>query len=180
MTLLTTLFRRDTLFPLVIGPMDGMLTALTFAAGHLFEPGHPVDTYLMVRIAVAAAASGGFVFFVAEYARLRGELVHAEQHLTLTRARRLAQSHLGATVLFEAFRGALVATVSSFVGALLPAILGMLFAAAWTTPAIAVIILGLLGVVIARAARGNPIYWAAGAMITGVLVTAIGVFLDIT
>jgi hypothetical protein len=85
----------------VIGPVDGILTALTLAAARILTPDQPIDISLALRIALAASLSGGFVFFVAEYARLRGELVHAARHLNLASTGRLATSHLGQEVLRE-------------------------------------------------------------------------------
>ena len=63
-------------------------------------PGQPIDLSLAVRIALAVSLSGGFLIFVAEYARLRGELIHAERHLNLSRAGRLATTKLGKDVLY--------------------------------------------------------------------------------
>jgi hypothetical protein len=46
------LFKRAQLFPLVIGPVDGILTALTLAAGHILTPEQPIDISLALRIAL--------------------------------------------------------------------------------------------------------------------------------
>ena len=115
------------LFPLVIGPVDGILTALTLAAGRILTPDQPIDISLALRIALAASLSGGFVFFVAEYARLRGELVHAARHLNLASTGRLATSRLGQEVLRESVLGTVIAAATGFGGALLPLILGPVF-----------------------------------------------------
>lgn len=110
MKLLAGIYRREHLFSFVIGPIDGILTALTFAAGRIVAAAQPIDLLLAIRIALAASLSGGFVFFVAEYARLRSELVHAGRHLTLPSARQLATSHLGSEIIREAFRGTMITT----------------------------------------------------------------------
>jgi predicted membrane protein (TIGR00267 family) len=126
----------------VIGPVDGILTALTLAAGRILTPDQPIDISLALRIALAASLSGGFVFFVAEYARLRGELVHAARHLNLASTGRLATSHLGQEVLRESVLGTVIAAATGFGGALLPLILGAAFSTiSWMTIAIAIAVL---------------------------------------
>jgi hypothetical protein len=57
---------------LVAGLSDGILTALTLAAGKLLGPEAAMSPGLALRVALAAAVSGAFVFFVAHYAVLRG------------------------------------------------------------------------------------------------------------
>ena len=49
----------------------------------------------------------------------------------------------------------------------------------WMTIAIAVIVLGLFGIAIAREVGGNPAHWAAGLMIAGLLLTATGILLHV-
>jgi VIT1/CCC1 family predicted Fe2+/Mn2+ transporter len=181
-TLFARLFRREHLFPLVIGPVDGILTALTLAAGRFTAQARPLELSLAVRIALAASLSGGFVFFVAEYARLRGQLVHAEQHLNLAAAGRLARSHLGSDVLRESLRGALVAAATGFGGAMPPLALGVFFpAVSWLAMAMAmaIAVLGLLGIAVARAVHGSPAYWAIALMAAGVLLSAAGIVLHV-
>jgi VIT1/CCC1 family predicted Fe2+/Mn2+ transporter len=174
------LFKRAQLFPLVIGPVDGILTALTLAAGRILTPEQPIDISLALRIALAASLSGGFVFFVAEYSRLRGKLVHAAKYLNLASTGRLATSNLGQDVLREAALGTAIAAATGFGGALLPLILGAMFSGiSWMTIAIAIAVLGLLGVAVSRAVDGNPIYWATALMVTGLLLSGAGVLLHV-
>jgi len=60
------------------------------------------------------ALSGAFVFFIAEYARVRDELVHAERQLNLTSHGRFAASRLGQTVFRETLRKMVTASVCGF------------------------------------------------------------------
>ncbi len=53
------------------------------------------DFNLAIRVATAALVSGGFVFFVAKYAELRGQLIQAEKELNLTSHGKLATTTLG-------------------------------------------------------------------------------------
>lgn len=178
--MLSGIYKRERLFSFVIGPVDGILTALTFAAGRIVIAAQPINISLAIRIALAASLSGGFVFFVAEYTKLRGELVHAGRHLNLPSAGQLAASRLGSEIIREAFHGTLIATAGGFCGAMLPLALGAIFPAiSWMAIAVAVAVLAVLGVLVSRAVMGSPVYWAFVLMIMGVLFSAVGVLLDV-
>lgn len=57
---------------IVAGLIDGILNALTLAAGRLIHTGGEGATQsLALRVSVAAGATTIFVFFVAHYAQLR-------------------------------------------------------------------------------------------------------------
>lgn len=179
---LSGVFLRSLLFPLVVGPVDGILTALTLSAGRMLtSAGRQIDMSLALRIALAASLSGSFVYFVAEYARLRGELIDGERHLNLASRGRFATSRLGTAVLRDAFQGAAISGVTGFLGALFPLALGALFVnRQWLTLVSAIVVLGALGIMVARSVLGRPLAWALALMATGMLLTAIGVVLDVT
>jgi predicted membrane protein (TIGR00267 family) len=174
-------FRREYTFALLIGLVDGILTALTLAAGRVVSASNPVDAALALRIPTASALSGAFVFFVAQYARMRGELVRAERQLNLTSHGRLATTRLGRTVLRETLSAMVVSVACNFLGALLPLLTGTLLPdLPWMAIAVALVALGALGIGIARAIYGNPLRWATVLVISGLLLTFIGVELHIT
>lgn len=165
---------------LVAGLCDGILTALILAGGSLIYPEVPMGLGLSFRVAVAAAASGAFIFFVAHYAELRSELAHAERQLNLLSPGRFAATRLGRAVLREAFFGAMIASICTFIGALIPLSAGRLAAGLpWLGGAVALAALALLGFFLGRAVHGNPIRWALGLILAGVLVAAIGLELRI-
>ncbi|MGB9475742.1 MAG: hypothetical protein WCE87_11815, partial [Candidatus Udaeobacter sp.] len=87
--------RGDYGFALVIGLVDGILTALILAAGRVTAAGDVIHLSDVLRVAVVASFSAAFTFFVAQYSRFRHELVHAEKHLTLGSRGPLAKTHLG-------------------------------------------------------------------------------------
>ncbi|WP_213069428.1 hypothetical protein [Methylomicrobium album] len=87
---------------LVAGWRDGILTALTLASGRLLDADTPIDAGLALRVATAAAVSGGFILFVAHYAELRSELIHAERQLNLRSHGCLAATRLGRMALYNA------------------------------------------------------------------------------
>jgi VIT1/CCC1 family predicted Fe2+/Mn2+ transporter len=181
MNIVSWLFRREHMFALLIGVVDGILTALTLAAGRVLSVADALDSTLAFRISAASALSGALVFFVAEYARQRGELVRAERQLSLTAHGRLAATRLGRAALYDAASGAALAIICNFLGALVPLLIGVaLPSVSWLAAVVAIAILGALGIGIARAIYWNPLRWAMVLMLAGALLTLIGVQLHIT
>ncbi len=181
MKIVAWLFRRERMFALLIGVVDGILTALTLAAGRVLNAKRSHDSTLVFRIPAASALSGAFVFFVAEYARQRGELVRAERQLSLTARGRLAATRLGRAALYDSAGGATLSIVCNFLGALVPLSAGALFPnLSWLTPLLAIAVLGGLDVGIAQAIHGNLVRWAIALMLAGVLLTLAGMQLHIT
>jgi predicted membrane protein (TIGR00267 family) len=180
MSAIEWLFRREHFLPLVLGFSDGILTALTLAAGRLTSPGRVIPLDLALRIAAGALASGAFVFFVARYAELRGELVRAERQLNLTSRGRLAAGHLGSTVTNEAILSACISSVAAFSGALVPLLVAALFPAyRWASIAAALVALALLGAGLARAVHGRVLRWSLGLVAGGGALSVLGAYLKI-
>lgn len=165
---------------LVAGWCDGILTALTLASGKLLEANIPIDFSLALRVATAAAVSGGFILFVAHYAELRGELVEAERQLNLMSRGRFATTRLGRAVLREAVLGSLIAGICSFCGALLPLMVGALLPdQSWCAIAVALVTLALLGGVLGKVVYGSPLRWSVALLLSGMLLAYVGLQLDI-
>ncbi|CAM5189029.1 hypothetical protein CDEF62S_03481 [Castellaniella defragrans] len=172
--------RYKLLLPVALGLSDGILNTLMLAANRLQGDVVPVTLSLAFRIAAASAVESAFMLFVAGYAQLRGELVHADRQLNVLVRGRMARTRQGRAALLEAAFMALVAGMCSFVGAGAP----LFFAAAtgvsgYPVLAVTVVSLGVLGISIARAAHGRPIVWAAAMLAGGFVVTVIGVYLHI-
>ncbi len=180
MTKRTGLAGQASLLPSVLGFTDGILTALTLAAGHLTSAEQPVSLSLTLRVAAAALASGAFVFFVARYAELRGQLIRAERQLNLTSHGRLASGKLGAAVLQEGLMSALVSSFGSFCGALVPLLPAALAPhCRWASILAAEVALALLGSGLALVLHGRVIRWSMGLVLGGLALSLIGVYLRI-
>lgn len=82
----TLIMQRRLMLPVALGLSDGILNTLTLAAGSL-SPSDAMTTSLAIRIAIAAAVTGVFALFVAEYAQLRRELVHPRHPIECARSR---------------------------------------------------------------------------------------------
>lgn len=164
----------------IAGFCDGILTALTLAAGKITEADSSQFLILGLKVGIAGAASGAFVFFVARYSQLRGELIESERQLNLTEHGRLASSHLGKAVLTESIIKACVASLFSFLGAILPLSLSaMVPIAPWFTIGITLAILGALGTFLALTVHGKPIIWALGLVMAGFVLTIVGMKLKL-
>jgi predicted membrane protein (TIGR00267 family) len=172
--------RRKYRLDLVAGFCDGILTALALAAGKMLNPNASLSASLALRVAAAAGISGAFIFFVAHYAEERGELLEYERQLNLTTRGRLVKSRLGRAVLFESGVGALVASICSLCGALLPILVGVLAPAApWLGIVAALAALAVLGVFLAMTVQGSRLRWAAGLLVSGGTLAYIGLHLRI-
>jgi predicted membrane protein (TIGR00267 family) len=172
--------QHHTLLPTVLGLADGILTALTLAAGQLTGPSHEMPMVRGIRIAVAALVSSAFVFYVAHYAQLRGELVHAERQLNLMSHGRLASTRLGRSVQIEALVTATLSSVASFLGALIPLLTGALLPTFRWGPVIASLgSLCVLGLALARVVHGSYWLWCEGLVTGGVVLSLVGVRLHI-
>jgi predicted membrane protein (TIGR00267 family) len=178
--LLTGLIRQEHTFALVIGFTDGILTALTLAAGRVVSAPAPIDVSLALRISAAASLSGMFIFFTAEYARLRAELVRAERQLNLTAHGRFAATQLGKAVFRDTLWAAAISNVCSFLGALFPLLSGILLPGpSWLAIIAAIVALGMLGAGIAQTVYGNLMRWAVALMVAGVVLSLVGMGLRI-
>jgi predicted membrane protein (TIGR00267 family) len=172
--------RKKVLLAATMGLTDGILTALTLAAGLLTSNKASVTVGLALRVAGGASISGAFVYFVAKYAEFRQELVHAELQLSLLAHGKLALTHLGNTVLREAGFTTLVSSGAAFLGALCPLLVATAFSRhQWTSLVAAHVALGLLGIALARALYGSVLRWSLALIVGGVLLTAIGIRLAI-
>lgn len=167
-------------FALVIGLTDGILTALTLSSGKLFTSDENITFGLGARIAMASALSGIFVFYTAEYARLRRQLVHASKQLNLASHGHLATTQLGKTVRRDAITAALLSAACNFLGAAFPLFVGVFFPAKrWLTVVISIIALGSLGAALAHTVCGNLIRWSIALMLSGAASAIIGIELHI-
>jgi predicted membrane protein (TIGR00267 family) len=172
--------RGDYAFALVIGLVDGILTALILAAGKVVESKAAIHFDDVIRVAIVASISAAFTFFVAQYSRFRHELVHAEKHLTLGSRGRLAKTQLGRAVLLESIVGSVVSGSCSFIGAMFPLLFATIWSGlSWLSIGAALVVLGLLGAILGRSAYGNAILWAIGLMSVGVVLTFVGLKLHI-
>ena len=172
--------RHNTLLPTVLGLADGILTALTLAAGQLTGPSHEMPIGRGIRIAVAALVSSAFVFYVARYAQLRGELIHAERQLNLMSHGHLASTRLGRSVQIEALVSATVSSIASFLGALIPLLTGALLPTFRCGPVVASLgSLGFLGFALARVVHGSYWLWCGGLVAGGVVLSVVGIQLHI-
>lgn len=172
--------RRENHLPVVMGLVDGILTAMLLAARKILGYGTPVDSATALKVALYAFATAGFVFYIGRYAELRSQLVHAAAQLNLRKRGRLATTHLGRMVLHEAVGEAFVSGGCSFISALLPLSLAAAFPSApLFSVIISLLMLGLLGYLLGRAVRGSSVSWSISLVLGGLLMTGLGFSLHI-
>lgn len=167
------------LFATALGLSDGILNALVLASATV-SSGVGLDVALGARVGIVAFSSAVLTVFVAEYAEYRSDLMRSERQLMFTRSGRLAATSLGRAVLKDAATIAIVAAISSFVGAALPLVVGALLpGASWMALVVSVAALGGLGVLLAVHVGGRRWVWAVSLIIAGAIVTIIGVWVHL-
>ncbi|WP_150291038.1 hypothetical protein [Sphingobium estronivorans] len=163
----------------VAGLVDGILNALTLAAGRLLKGGG-ADLSLVARVGAATALTTLFVFFMAHYAEERAELTRAERELNLTSHGKLATSRLGRRAVAEALSGAVIAAMCGLVGATVSLLLCIwLPGPRWVGPIADIALLGVLGALLAKSFHGSVLFWTLAVMISGAVLTLVGIQLDI-
>jgi hypothetical protein len=114
-----------TLLPVALGLADGILNALTLASASLVGNGVSLTVSLAIRISIAALVTAGFSVFVGAYAEARGGLRHASQQLSLPADHALADTALGRRAVIDAGSQAVLASISSMLGALIPLLIAI-------------------------------------------------------
>jgi predicted membrane protein (TIGR00267 family) len=172
---------KEQLFALLLGLIDGILTVLVLATGHVLKHGEtPITLSLSLKVAFATAVSGACIYFFSEYSRQRHRLIHAEKQLNLATHGKLATTQLGRQIFKETLWGVVVSSIFNFAGAMLPLSVAMLFPQMqWIAILIALLMLVLLGVGIASLVYGNAVAWSLSLVLAGVFVAFIGYKLNV-
>jgi predicted membrane protein (TIGR00267 family) len=164
---------------MALGVSDGILNALTLAAASVLH-GAGLSLRLSARVGIVAFVSAVVTLFVAEYTQNRLELLRAERQLMFTHSGRLAATSLGRAVFRESIAAAIVAGTSSFVGAAFPLAVGTLLPRlSWIALVVSAAALGGLGVVLGNHVGGRRIVWAVALVVAAIVVTIVGVEVDL-
>ncbi len=98
----------------------------------------------------------------------------------MTEHGKLASSRLGKIVLVESIIRAFIASLFSFLGAILPLSISTLVPIApLFTIGFTLLILGVLGALLAFTVKGNPLIWSIGLVLAGVILTFVGISLKL-
>jgi VIT1/CCC1 family predicted Fe2+/Mn2+ transporter len=163
-----------------LGFSDGIVNALILASSTLLRHGRGLTIGLAMKVGLVAFVTAVFTMFVAEYAELRSRLSQATRQLNLSASGHLATTALGRRVILEAALAAVIASVSSFTGAIVPLVVAGSFpSVSWVGLVVAIVLLGLLGGALAASFGGRATRWMAGLILAGVAVAAIGFELNI-
>jgi VIT1/CCC1 family predicted Fe2+/Mn2+ transporter len=167
-------------FPLVLGLIDGILTTLTLASGRVIRGTDDLTWGLALRIAGASSLASGFVFFAAEYTRVRGTLVREGRQLNLPVRGHLASTRMGRAGLQDAAGRAALSSGANLVGAFVPLLVAVLYPRySWVSILIALGLLAGLGLLVARAVAGRWVRWSAGLALAGFALAMIGAEINI-
>jgi len=171
--------RGRILFSITLGLSDGIITSLMIAAAALSST-VSIGLIEALRIGAGSAIVGSFSFFIAEYARLRGEISRMSRQLAMESPRKLMRSHIGIEITEEAVEGTAIAGLSGFLGSMIPLASDALFPGLHALPFIAATVaLAFLGIGLARSISGHYAIWAVGMSAVGIIMSYIGILLHI-
>ena len=146
--------RQDKKFPLLFVFIDGIVTALIVCTGKISEVENKFGINLAIRVSIGALITGGFVFFVAKYAELRGALAQAEKELCLTSSGKLVTTALGKKIIRASIGDAILCGVSIFVGTFFILLIAVVdFYPPWITFVASIVTLGISGVYFRKSNR---------------------------
>ena len=171
--------RENLVFPITLGLTDGVITVLMLASADFLGPS-VMTVDLAVRIAFGSAFVGTLSFFIAEYSRLRFQLIRASRQLSMNSPESLIKSDLGAKIFIESLAGTLLSGSFGFVGALIPLSVDVIeptfgFVAILS----AYFVLAAMGLAIGNISSGNRYKWMAALICLGFIVTGVGKFISI-
>jgi len=171
--------RENLVFPLTMGLTDGVITVLMLASADFLGPS-VMTVDLAVRISFGSAFVGTLSFFIAEYSRLRFQLIRASRQLTMNSPESLIKSDLGTKIFVESLAGTLLSGSFGFIGALIPLSVDVIdpkmgFIAILS----AYIVLATMGLAIGGISSGNKYKWMAALVLLGLIVTTVGNFISI-
>jgi VIT1/CCC1 family predicted Fe2+/Mn2+ transporter len=160
----------------LLGFTDGVLTALVLASGTISGSVHGWPGVLLaIKVGVFAFTSGFFVYFVSRFFELRHKLLEVGRQLSVTDRRALLSTSLGRTATLDSAIGAVTASCCSFLGGAFPLTIAALVPEIGAMGLLtALAILGIMGLALGRMTMGSPLVWAAGMVVGGGVVAAIG------
>lgn len=177
---ITTKTQQKYSLPFVLGLSEGIITVLAFIAKKLVNSTHVVTLGFALRLSLAAFITTGFVYYVSQYVDLRRQLLHAERELNLTSSGKLAMTNLGRQIIIESCITSFIASMAAFIGALIPTLIAIsLQQYKWSSIFSSIMTLGILGLMLSRLVNGNKLAWVMTLTISGLLITYIGMQLNI-
>lgn len=166
--------------PLVLGLCDGVITVLTLIANRLINSDGQISFGFAVQISLVSLITGLFVYFISQYTELRRELLHLENELNLTESGHLAMTNLGKQIIIESVILTIIGSIAAFIGSLVPVVIAIFVQGnKWAPILVAVVILAILGLFLAKLVHGSKIRWILSLIISGLIVSYIGIQLNI-
>lgn len=171
--------RENIIFPITMGLTDGVITVLMLASADFLGPSF-MTVDLATRIAFGSAFVGTLSFFIAEYSRLRSQLMRASQHLTMNPDDSLVKTDLGTRIVIESLGGTFLAGAFGFLGALIPLFVDVVWSTAGYLAIVsAYLVLAIMGIAISSVSSGKRYKWMTSLIVLGVAVTIVGKFISI-
>jgi predicted membrane protein (TIGR00267 family) len=169
---------RETIFPITIGLVDGIITTLMITSGRIVS-GVDLSFNHTLRIASGSAIVGAGSYFVAQYSKMRNEVSRVSKHLNPDK-NKPRRSSMERIILLETAVGTLAAALFGFLGSMIPLLSSIIYTSNVYFPFfISLLSLAVLGIFVGKYANGSSLNWALALLFMGVLVTIVGIYLNI-
>ncbi|MGP6220446.1 hypothetical protein [Caldiplasma sukawensis] len=169
---------RDLFFPVTIGVIDGIISAIMISANALISRSK-LTLLVALDISIGSSFVSALSYLIAEYGKLRSDAHRVEIALRPGNKDR-QRKHLFRSILLEALYGGGLSLLMGFLGAsstLIPYSLGLI------SPLYSIIIsyaiLGLVGALIGKVSGGSALAWSMALVISGILITILGNYIRI-
>lgn len=172
--------KKESIFYIVIGIADGIVTALLFTTGSILHGNGSISLNMAFRISLGAALPSVFTFFVAEYTEQRKNLMHVAKELNLSSSLYLLNTKLGKEVFYRSIALTVLGVSSGFTGAMIPLSINSLIPAiSWLPILVSIVILGFFGFALSLYIHGNTLLWIVSMIAIGILFAFLGNTLNI-
>lgn len=164
---------------MAIGLIDGLITALIIASNAILSDlSMPLSA--AIRISGASSMVGATSYLVAEYGKMRTDMVRIARHLNPVTLKSSKNRSVQLRILLDSILGGSVALSFGFMGSMIPLGFYSLFG---SNPLISIVVtfiaLSVTGIYMGYEAEGSALMWIIALDTVGILMLILGNYLRI-
>ncbi len=167
------------LFPVAIGLIDGLITALIIAS-HAILNDLSISEFAAIRISWGSSLVGATSYLVAEYGRRRTDMVRVARHLNPGNLRPSKNRFVRLGILLDSVTGGAIALGMGFIGSMIPLMSYSVFNMnPYISLGITFLALGITGIYMGMEAEGSSVMWVTALILVGITMLFLGNYLRI-
>lgn len=164
---------------MAIGLIDGLITALIIASNAILSD-LSMPFSAAIRISGASSMVGATSYLVAEYGKMRTDMVRIARHLNPVTLKSSKNRSVQLRILLDSILGGSVALSFGFMGSMIPLGFYSLFG---SNPLISIVVtfiaLSVTGIYMGYEAEGSALMWIIALDTVGILMLILGNYLRI-